>query len=500
MRPDPLADYPASAADEAVAPGGGLRSGSAVLGPVLRRLGLPGLAAAGLAFEAERRRRGVQVTAWADGRQVPQPFPQDPWPRVLPARDWQHLAAGVEQRHRALSAFLADAYRAAGRRRSDPDRDADVVRAGVLPRWVVTANPGRSPEAVELAWPGQPRATLAATDLVRAPDGRWLVVRDHLRAPDGLGHAVLDREVVRAAAPELCPAPGSGVAEAAAALPALRAALAAAAPPACPGAPAVAVLTGGPGETTYAEHRLLAEGLRVPLVQAGDLWVRADGGVEVRVDGARTPVDVLYRRFDDAALGAYRVPLGQPLGVVLAGAVRAGRLAVANVPGNGIAEDVTTTPYVPAMIRFYLGEEPLLPSVPTWVLADPEQWAQVRDRLHEMVVEPAESYGGPRAGVVVGPEASAARLAELHAEVSAAPHRFVAREPVEPSTLPALVGGLLRPRPTDLRIFSAAGPEPRALPAPLTRFAPEDGPGATDPAAGGGTKDTWLLTGTPPPG
>jgi uncharacterized circularly permuted ATP-grasp superfamily protein len=200
------------------------------------------------------------------------------------------------------------------------------------------------------------------------------------------------------------------------------------------------------------------------------------------------PVDVLYRRFDDAALGAYRVPMGQPLDWVLAEAVRAGRLGLANVPGNGVADDVTTYAFVPAMIRFYLAEEPLLESVPTWVLADPEQWAQVRDRLHELVVEPAEGYGGS-GGAVVGPTASAARLAQLSAEVAAAPHRFVAREPVEPSTVPVLVDGGLQPGTVDLRVFSAAGPEPRALPAPLTRVAAA----GTVPGRGDGTKDTWLL-------
>ena len=135
------------------------------------------------------------------------------------------------------------------------------------------------------------------------------------------------------------------------------------------------------------------------------------------------------------------------------------------------------------MIRFYLGEEPLLATEPTWVLADPEHWAQVRDRLHELVVEPVEGYGG--LGVVVGPTASAERIAQLYAEVAAAPHRFVAREPLEASTVPSLGDGGLQPRSVDLRVFSAAGPEPRVLPAPLTRVAAPEG---------GGTKDTWLVT------
>ena len=235
---------------------------------------------------------------------------------------------------------------------------------------------------------------------------------------------------------------------------------------------------------------MLAEALGVPLVRPGDVWPRIDGGIEVQVGPERVPVDVLYRRFDDSALGAYRIPMGQPLDAVLADAVRAGRLGIANVPGNGIADDVSTFAFVPAMIRFYLGEEPLLDTVPTWVLADPAQWAQVRDRLHELVVEPVEGYGG--LGAVVGPTASAERLAQLYAEVAAAPHRFVAREPIEASTVPSLGDEGLQPRAVDLRVFSAAGPEPRVLPAPLTRVAAA-GSTTTAPTEGGGTKDTWLL-------
>ena len=484
------ADYPASDLDEAVAPDGRLRPGYARLGELLDRLGGAGLADAAAALQAERRRRGLVVTAWSDGRQVPQPFPQDPWPRVVPVEEWRRVAAGVEQRHRALGAFLADAYRAAGRRRSDPDRDPDVVRAGVLPRWAVAHSPGRTPEAVGLAWPGQPRAALAAADVVRTAGGEWVVVRDHLRAPEGLGHALAARDVARSVVPALCPAPDAGVVDPASALAPLRAALHSAAPPGCEGTPSVALLTAGETDATYAEHVLLAEALGVPLVQAGDVWPRMDGGIEVQTRGQRVRVDVVYRRFDDAALSAYRVPVGQPLDSVLAEAVRAGRLGLANVPGNGVADDVTTYAFVPAMVRHYLGEEPLLRSVPTWVLADPEQWAQVRDRLHELVVEPAEGYGG--SGVVVGPTASAGELAQLYAEVAAAPHRFVAREPVEPSTLPTVVDGALAPRQVDLRVFSAAGPAPRALPAPLTRMA--GAAGSTAAADGGGTKDTWLLT------
>jgi carboxylate-amine ligase len=484
--------YPATPADEAVDPDGRLRDGYAVLRPVLQRLGAPGLAAAATAMATERRARGIAVTGWADGHQQVHPFPLDPLPRVVPLAEWDRVAAGVEQRHRALNAFLADAYRAAGRRRGDPDRHPDIVRAGLLPEWAVAHSPGRNPEAVSLAWPGQPRAAVAATDLVRTAAGSWVAVKDDLQVPSGLGYALANRDSARAAVPGLFPAAGPVPVDPWDAVPMLRAGLAAAAPPACDSSPRLAVLTAGEGDTAWFEHRLLSDALGVPLVRASDLWPRIDGGVEVLVDGLRMPVDVLYRRFDDGALGAYRTPIGQSVDALLTEAVRAGRLGLANVPGNGVADDAAAYAWVPAMISFYLGEEPLLDSLRTWVLADPGQWAQVRHRLHELVLEPVAGYGGG-GGAVFGPACSAAELAQLQAEVAAAPHRFVAQEPVTHSTAPTLVEGGLQPRHVDLRVFSVAGPPARALPAPLTRVAPQAGSRVTSADRGGAGKDTWLL-------
>ncbi|MFL6065856.1 MAG: circularly permuted type 2 ATP-grasp protein, partial [Friedmanniella sp.] len=173
-------------------------------------------------------------------------------------------------------------------------------------------------------------------------------------------------------------------------------------------------------------------------------------------------------------------------------AVRAGKLAVANVPGNGVADDKATYRYVPEMIRFYLGEEPVLDAVPTWLLADDADLAAVRDRLHELVIKPVDGYGGQ--GVVFGPLCSAAELAALRAEVLAAPHRFVAQEPVDFSTAPTLVGGRLVPRHVDLRVFSVAGRTTEVLPSPLTRVALTEGSLLVNSSQGGGSKDTWVLS------
>ena len=486
-----FAGYPTLRTDEAVGPDGRLRSGWVELAAALERLGPAGLIEAAGDLAARRHALGVAVSVWVDGRQQLRPVPMDPVPRLLGATSWSVLSAGAAQRHRALDAFLSDAYRPAGRRRGDADRSAEIVRAGVLPDWAVTHSPGRDPASVARAWPGQRRATVAATDVVRTADGRWVVVRDHLRVPSGIGYALANRDSARAAAAELLSGAGRPVADPAAAVPLLAAALAAAAPPGVPGAPRIAVLTQGESDGAWFEHQVLAAALDVPLVRAGDLWPRGDGGLEALVDGERIGVDVLYRRFDDDTLGAYRTGADTPLDLLLTEAVRAGRLGLANVPGNGVADDAAGYAWVPSMIRFYLGEEPLLESVPTWVLADPSAWAAVRGRLHELDVEEVAGYGGRR--VVHGPGCSAAELEALRREIGAAPHRFVAREPVEPSTVPTLVEGALRPRPVDLRMFSvAAGTATTVLPLALTRVAPEGG-SARPGVPGGGSKDTWLL-------
>lgn len=479
-----FAGYPATSADEAVLPDGRLRDEYAVMAAALERLGAEGLTVAARAMAVERAARGVTVASWSDGRQTVQPLLLDPIPRVVPAAEWARVAAGVEQRHRALNAFLADAYRAAGRRRGDADRAPELVRAGVLPEWAVAHSPARHPDAVGQAWPGQPRATVAAVDVLRTPDGAWVAAADHLRVPAGLGYALANRASVRAALPDLAALAPDDPADAMAVL---RDGLAAAAPPGT-GTPRIAVLTGGESDNAWFEHRALADALGVPLARAADLWPRLDGGVEVSTDGGRHPVDVLYRRFDDGMLGAFRTPTGQSLDMLLTDAVRAGRLGLANVPGNELADDTATYAWVPAMIRFYLGEEPLLGSVPTWVLADDAQWTQVRDRLHELVIKPVAGYGGR--GTVFGSGCSPAELAALEAEVAAAPYRYVVQEPVAASTMPTLVDGALRPRRVDLRVFSVAGPEgtARALRAPLTRTALGEAHGA-----GRGSKDTWLL-------
>ncbi|MBB3676671.1 circularly permuted type 2 ATP-grasp protein [Modestobacter versicolor] len=486
-----FARYPGSAGDEAVGPDGSVREAYGPVAQVLDGLGGVGVAAVVGAIAQERRMRGVVFGAFVDGRLVERPFPLCPVPRVLSAADWAHLSAGVEQRTRALNAFLADVYRPAGRRRTDPDQHPEVVRAGIVPPWIVAASPGLRPGAVGLAAPGQPRITVSGLDLLHGPDG-WVVLEDNLRVPSGIGYALTNRDSGRAALPQLyADAEAAGLVDPGESIALLRAALADAAPPGCPGVPQLGLLTDGPHNSAWFEHQLLAEALGIPVVTPDTLWPTPAGGVAVQVDGERVPVDVLYRRFDEADLGSHLTPSGTPVDVLLGEAVRAGKLALANVPGNGVADDKATYRYVPEMIRFYLGEEPVLATVPTWLLADDDDLAAARDRLHELVVKPVDGYGGQ--GVVFGPLCSAAELAELQAEVLATPHRFVAQEPVDFSTVPTVVDGLVVPRRADLRVFAVAGSTTQALPALLTRVALAEGSLLVNSSQGGGSKDTWVL-------
>jgi uncharacterized circularly permuted ATP-grasp superfamily protein len=486
-----FARYPASAGDEAVTADGSVRPGYAPVARVLDRLGGVGLTAVVGAVAQERRMRGVVFGSYVDGRLEERPFPLCPVPRVLSAADWAHLSAGVEQRTRALNAFLADVYRPAGRRRTDEDKQPEAVRAGVVPAWLVSASPGYRPDAVGLAAAGQQRITVSGMDLLLGPDG-WVVLEDNLRVPSGIGYALTNRDSGRAALPQLYGgAESQGLVDPAESVALLRAALADAAPAGCTGVPQLGLLTDGPHNSAWFEHQLLAEAMGVPVVTPDVLWPTAAGGVAVQRDGERVPVDVLYRRFDEADLAAHLTPSGASVGALLAAAVRAGQLAVANVPGNGVADDKATYRYVDAMIRFYLAEEPVLATVPTWLLAEDADVAEVRDRLHELVVKPVDGYGGQ--GVVFGPLCSAAELAELQAQVLAAPHRFVAQQPVDFSTVPTVVDGLVVPRHADLRVFAVAGGSTRALPSPLTRVALTEGSLLVNSSQGGGSKDTWVL-------
>ncbi|MEX5636696.1 glutamate--cysteine ligase [Parafrankia sp. FMc2] len=445
----------------------------------LERLGPAVLAERREAMEAEQIDRGVVFRVAGESQQ--RPFPFDLVPRIVTAGDWERLQAGLTQRVRALEAFLRDTY-----------SERAAVADGVIPPWVVNDSPGLRHAGRLLSREGSPlsggvRVTVAGIDLVRGGDGGWLVLEDNLRVPSGVAYAIESRQLTRAALPELNP-PGAilGV-DAVPSL--LHEALVAAAPPAVRGEPSVAVLSVGPQDSAYYEHTFLAEEMGVPLLTPADVLV--DGDVLYAVTGGgRRRLDVLYRRVDEDELMGLPGADGTPLGPGLLRAVRAGSLALANALGNGVADDKVVYAYVARMITYYLGEQPLLDDVPTYVCGDDEQCAHVIDNLDRLVVKPVDGYGG--AGVLIGPAATPEELARAREQIAADPRGWVGQEVVSLSTHPTWVDGEFLPCAVDLRAFVYAGRETVVAPAALSRMAP---PGSliVNSSRGGGCKDTWLL-------
>jgi len=402
------------------------------------------------------------------GEGGPLDFVVDPFPRVIDAATWEGLEAGLRQRARALDRFVADVH---GQRRTIAD--------GVIPERIVATCTNLDPAARALGpVDGRPWIGIAGLDLVRGADGRFMVLEDNCRTPSGLAYALAAREALAHAldADELDHVrPLDEVPRM------LRDVLDAARPD--PGAPSCpVVLTDGPENSAYYEHRVLARAMGVPLVTPADLERR---GSELWLAGHDAPVDVVYRRTDADTTDS-------PVGALLAPGLRAGTLGLVNAFGTGVADDKLVHAYVPALIRHLLGEEPLLPSVRSIDLATDEGWQETQDRLAELVVKPRDGHGG--VGVEICPQLDAAGLARVRALLAADRDAYVAQECVALSTHPTLVDGACAPRHVDLRPFVLlAGEQVHVMSGGLTRVALREGSMIVNSSQDGGAKDTWVL-------
>jgi len=458
--------------------------------------------------ERAAARRGAQTAQGmvfrVTGEDESRPLPFDLVPRIVDAADWATISAGLIQRVRALECFLRDVY-----------GEGHAVADGIVPAWAVSASPGLRHWGHAVPT-GMIRASVSGIDLVRDGGGRWRVLEDNVRVPSGAAYAVAARRLTRAVLPELS-AP-SGVLGVDTLPELLRAALAAAAPPRAGGGrggrsgPALAVLTAGPDDSAYYEHRSLADLLGVPLVEPRQLVV-ADDIVRYVAPGGPRRVDVLYRRIDEDDLFAAAGADGAPLGPTLLAAITAGTVSLANAPGNGVADDKVIYAHVNRLITYYLGEQPALADVPTYVCGEPEQLDHVLRHLDELVVKPVDGYGG--AGVLIGPHARPHELTAARERLVAEPQRWIGQELVALSTHPTWsfdddpepgqagepgrepAGerlGRLEPRAVDLRAFVYQGERPVVAPAALSRVAPA-GSLVVNSSRGGGCKDTWLPRG-----
>lgn len=403
-----------------------------------------------------------------------QPVAVDPVPRLLDAAEWTALQPGLMQRARALNAFLADVY---GEQR--------IFDAGLVPRTLLESSSGYEPRMHGLLDPAVPAATVAGLDLIRDGEGNLLVLEDNLRMPSGATYAVAVREAV---APEIGastePLPQGDY------LAALGEAIRAAAPEGRP-EPTAAILSDGPESGAWYEQKRIARELGIALVQPRQLETER-GRLYARTSAReRTRVDVLYRRTDEDRLSA---PDGGPtaLGELLLPALESGRLRCVNAFGTGVADDKLAHAYAEQMIRFYLGEEPALRSVPSFDLSREEDRERAMGRLDELVLKPRDGFGG--SGVTIMPRATAAQRRRAIGLVRRRPEGFVAQETIQLSSHPTVCGARLRPRRIDLRPYVVSGPGgASAMVGGLTRYARGAGEMVVNSSRGGGCKDTWVV-------
>jgi uncharacterized circularly permuted ATP-grasp superfamily protein len=462
--------------DEVFAPDGTPRAAYRSVVAGLEALSTPDLVARGHALSSAFTDAGVTFSLSGEER----PFPLDVAPRLFTAEEWDLIERGVIQRVRALEAFLADVY-----------GEGRAFAEGVLPRRLVTTSQHFHRAAHGITSPNGVRVHVAGIDLVRDADGELRVLEDNLRTPSGVSYVLENRRTMARVLPDLF---GGERVRRVSGYPArLRAALRSAAP-ADLDDPMVVVLTPGAYNSAYFEHSLLARQMGIELVEGRDL-VSRNGVVYLRTTEGEQRVDVVYRRIDDDYLDPVHFRPDSVIGCPgIVGAARAGNVVIANAVGNGVADDKLSYTHVPAMIDYYLGETPLLRNVETYRLEDPEVRAHVLDHLSDLVLKPVDGSGGY--GLVIGPAASERQLAKLRRDIQAAPRRWIAQPVVPLSTAPTLVDGELVPRHLDLRPFAVNdGERVWVMPGGLTRVALVEGSLVVNSSQGGGSKDTWVISG-----
>ncbi|NAZ36145.1 circularly permuted type 2 ATP-grasp protein [Rubellimicrobium sp. CFH 75288] len=429
--------------------------------------------------EAVFRLTGITFNVYGRAEAEERLIPFDIIPRILSAREWARLARGIEQRVRALNAFLHDIY-----------HRQEIVRAGRLPQAMVAPNRAFLPQMIGMEPPGGVYTHVVGIDLVRTGEDEFFVLEDNARTPSGVSYMLENRETMLQMFPELFARnrvrPVSNYPAA------LRRSLAACAPPCAEGEPVVAVLTPGLYNSAYYEHSFLADKMGVELVEGQDLRV-VDGRLAMRTTRGYRPIDVLYRRVDDDFLDPMTFRPDSALGVPgLFDIYRAGRVTIANAPGTGIADDKAIYSYMPEIVEFYTGEKPILPNVPTWRCHEPEALAHVLAHLSELVVKEVHGSGGY--GMLIGPTASRREIAAFREKLRANPGNYIAQPTLALSTVPVLTRAGLAPRHVDLRPYVLVSPEGVTItPGGLTRVALRKGSLVVNSSQGGGTKDTWVL-------
>jgi len=423
------------------------------------------------------RKIGITFAVYGDESGSERLIPFDTIPRIISATEWKTLEAGCIQRVTALNHFLHDIY-----------HGQDILKAGIIPPEQILTNAGYQLAMQGIDLPRQVYAHIAGVDIIRHNDGGFYVLEDNLRTPSGVSYMLENRKMMMRLFPELFASHDITPVEH---YPDLLLDTLRSVAPAEVDKPTVVVLTPGQYNSAYFEHAFLASQMGVELVEGQDLFVK-NGHVYMRTTAGPQRVDVIYRRIDDAFLDPLAFHAGSMLGVPgLMSVYREGRVTVCNAVGTGVADDKSIYPYVPDMIRFYLGEEPILHNVPTWQLRKPEDLAYVLDHLPELVVKEVHGAGGY--GMLVGPAASQTEIEAYRLRILADPANFIAQPTLSLSTCPTFVDAGIAPRHIDLRPFVLSGKKVQLVAGGLTRVALREGSLVVNSSQGGGTKDTWIL-------
>jgi uncharacterized circularly permuted ATP-grasp superfamily protein len=421
--------------------------------------------------------QGIGFTLYGDEQGTDRIFPFDLVPRIVPADEWARIESGLEQRLRALNHFLDDVY-----------HDQRIVAAGVLPGELVFGSKGFRREMIGVDPPGRIYAHVGGIDLVRDGDGRYLVLEDNLRVPSGVSYMLESRQALKRIFAQVFGRYGVRPIDD---YPrALGETLRSIAPRG--GDPTVVLLTPGSYNSAYYEHSFLARQMGIEMVEGQDLVVHQNH-VFVRTTSGLEQVDVIYRRIDDDFLDPLAFRQDSALGTAgLLNAYRAGNVSLANAVGTGVADDKAVFPFVPEMIRYYLGEEPLLESVPTYLAHDEKQRGYILDHLDELVVKAVDQSGGY--GMLIGPHSTEVEREAFRGLIEASPRSYVAQPTIALSRHPTFLEGELRGCHVDLRPFVLSGANRTwIVPGGLTRTALRAGSLVVNSSQGGGSKDTWVL-------
>ena len=447
----------------------------------LSHIGLEALRSRAEAAETELIDLGITFTVYSESTAIDRILPFDCIPRILTPSEWKHIEAGAIQRVAAINAFLGDIY-----------GDAKIVRDGVVPGDLVFQNPCFRPEMIGFPIRHGSYVNVCGIDIVRDEAGTFRILEDNARTPSGVSYVVENRHLMLRAFPDLAagmrlrPVDDYGYR--------LRAALEEMAPVPDPEARAV-LLSPGIYNSAYFEHVFLAREMGVPLVEGADLFVE-DDAVWMRTTAGRQPVHTIYRRIGDDFLDPTVFRPDSMLGVPgLIDAWRAGNVAIANAVGTGVADDKAIYAYMPRVIRYYLGEDPILPNVETNICREKEALAYTLDHLDELVVKPVGESGGY--GITVGPRASRAELEAARAALLADPANWISQGMIPLSVGPTLTDDGIAPRHVDLRPFVVTGRDSWVLPGGLTRVALRRDSLIVNSSQGGGSKDTWVLADQP---